>query len=475
VHGVLLGDLPPFRVDDVNDGAQAVVRVKPLGAGGGGGESSSLSGVSHVRYTAGVKGDSSSGNGTSKGAASLSVGGTKYAYPAHVLGAEHDNASVFDAFMPVRLAGFLAGYNVNVMAYGQTGSGKTHTMFGPPGIMARAGSGKLGDGVHTDYGLFPRSVLALFHAVQRLRSAAETEGTRRSFVLTASAVELLLAGNLDMVVKSKQERAAALGSLTATGVTIDKTQDPPRMFGMVEVQLDSLVDVKRVFRAIASRNTAATGLNDTSSRSHCFVWLTLRVYDGATDKLRTSRMQFVDLAGSERVGVAHHGETNWRTAHTEAINGMVTNFSLTMLGAAVRQLVASKRSKAHVSLRTYIMDLVLLLGDSLKGHALTAVFICISQAPANTSQCKHALNFGRDYSRLPVGRKRRSPWRKVGKLPQELAATARGHKAKLAAGVKGGRYQAMRRAMAVDCQQQSEIVRKLLDMASKVTTVDSSV
>ena len=54
---------------------------------------------------------------------------------------EADQAALYDAFMPKRVAAFLDGVNVNVMAYGQTGSGKTHTMFGPPGIMARAASG----------------------------------------------------------------------------------------------------------------------------------------------------------------------------------------------------------------------------------------------------------------------------------------------------------------------------------------------
>jgi len=36
------------------------------------------------------------------------------------------------------------GYEVNVLAFGQTGSGKTHTIFGPPGLMERAGNGEFG-------------------------------------------------------------------------------------------------------------------------------------------------------------------------------------------------------------------------------------------------------------------------------------------------------------------------------------------
>ena len=443
------GDLvvPPFNVEDINDGGQAVVRVKPLGAGGGGVEHSSHGGASNVVADC------------RKGM--VCVAGREFTYPAHVLGDEHDNQAVFREFMPARIAGFLAGYDVNVMAHGQTGSGKTHTMFGPPGIMERAGAGKLGDGVHKDYGLFPRAVIATYHAVQKLRAES---GGARSFVLTASAVELA-GGNLDMVVKSRKERAQAMRTWSWTacaGVALDKKVHPPRLYGMVEVELDSMAAVQRMFRAIASRNTAATGMNDASSRSHCFVWLTLRAYDRAEDAVRTSRMQFVDLAGSERLAAAH-GDATVKDGNMELINGMITNFSLSMLSTAVRAMVRSKRSKARVSSRSFLVDLVALLEQSLTGTAITAVFICISQAPANASQSKHSLDFGSQFAKLPIGRKRAARWRKVRGLADELEAESRAHLAMLAAGIKGARYQALRGAMATDCAQQARFLKQLKD------------
>ena len=95
-----------------------------------------------------------------------------------------DQAALYDHFMPPRIRQFLDGVNVNVMAYGQTGSGKTHTMFGPPGIMARAASGQLGDGVCAEYGLFPRGVLEIFDAVEAMKAKhdvkAPCDGTVRS-------------------------------------------------------------------------------------------------------------------------------------------------------------------------------------------------------------------------------------------------------------------------------------------------------
>ena len=123
-----------------------VVRVKPLGAGGGGGERSSVTGVSTVSY----------GNN------SINVGSKSYSYPKMVIGPEVEQEALFNEFMPSRIQGFFDGFNVNVIAYGQTGSGKTHTMFGTPGILRDAALGKFGHEVTPNYGLFPRGMIAIF-------------------------------------------------------------------------------------------------------------------------------------------------------------------------------------------------------------------------------------------------------------------------------------------------------------------------
>ena len=143
------------------------------------------------------------------------------------------------------------------------------------------------------------------------------------------------------------------------GVAIDRTTKPPRLYGQTELPLESDADVLRVFGAIASRNTAGTGLNDSSSRSHCFAFVTLHVHDDAARTVRTSRFQFVDLAGSERLKDAHNGLANWRTDGMEVVAGMVTNFSLMMLSSCTRALVDAQRrgTAKNFSFRAYIGDL----------------------------------------------------------------------------------------------------------------------
>ena len=79
---------------------------------------------------------------------------------------------------------------------------------------------------------------------------------------------------------------------------------------MLEHELQSREDLKFVYDTISTRNTAGTLMNDSSSRSHCFAFLTLRLYDRTKDTVRTSRFQFCDLAGTERMKEAH-GIQSW--------------------------------------------------------------------------------------------------------------------------------------------------------------------
>ena len=111
---------------------------------------------------------------------------------------------------------------------------------------------------------------------------------------------------------------------------------------MTEKILESMADIRELFAALATRNTAATMMNDSSSRSHCFAFLTLRIHDKQSDAIRTSRFQFVDLAGSERLKDAHGQDAKWKEGG-EALNGMITNYSLMMLSSCARQLVDAQR------------------------------------------------------------------------------------------------------------------------------------
>ena len=220
-----------------------------------------------------------------------------------------------------------------------------------------------------------------------------------NWALTASAVELTWTeGTLDMFVKAEARQSVKKGNEVTTSVSLDKAATPPRLFGMIEKRLEDLADLKTFFEAISVRNTAATGSNDSSSRSHCFVFLTLRVL--FKEILRTSRFQFCDLAGSERQDMAHGGKSIKESQ--SSYEGMLTNYTLMMLSKCVRDLVEFKNSPDKFSFRSYVFELIMLLQESLVGTALTLVVICCSSAPANAANSAQALEFGEVFSRLSV-------------------------------------------------------------------------
>ena len=439
---------------NVDDGGLAIVRVKPMGAGGGGIE---RSGTDLKDGDGALKFDYESIDVQTKHSVK------KFTYPRHVVGPELDNEGLYQQFLPSRIDAFFEGINVNVMCYGQTGTGKTHTIFGTPGIMERAGRGDYGISVTKDYGIFPRALLEIFS-----RSKSATPG---QIVLTCSAIELSMLGNKCMFDTGRKKASQGLCSAEAYGVTIDKRAKPPKMYGMEEVVLETEEDVLRTFRAIATRNTAGTGMNDSSSRTHCFAFLKLYVKEGAND-VRVTRFQFVDLAGSERLKDAS-GTTDFRDSD-QAFTGMLTNYSLTMLLQAIRALVhqrgreRKKKTKPKpFSFRAYLFDLVLLLSESLEGEALTAVIVCVSQSPANASQSAFALDFGSEFAKL---RLRGVPKKSVSMAAMvKVAEKARKEAAaKLKAGVSV-KYTNIRKAQLLEAKQTLGVMGRLGAVGGAVT------
>ena len=66
---------------------------------------------------------------------------------------------------------------------------------------------------------------------------------------------------------------------------------PPTLIGQMEVDVcENSEALYKVWSALATRNTAGTAMNDTSSRSHCFASLNLYAYTEANGTVRMSRL-----------------------------------------------------------------------------------------------------------------------------------------------------------------------------------------
>ena len=96
----------------------------------------------------------------------------------------------------------------------------------------------------SQYGLFPRGMIELFTRLQTLQGTA----TDVRYVMTVSAVELALEGNLDMFIKSQSLSNCTVSQFGASdpgvnGVSLDRTCSPPRLYGMTEVPDCLLVEL----------------------------------------------------------------------------------------------------------------------------------------------------------------------------------------------------------------------------------------
>ena len=308
-----------------------------------------------------------------------------------------------------------------------------------------------------------------YNKVEALRA---TSGGEKQYVLTGSAVELSMMGNEDMLARDEMARRRAQASAKGAwngdnlGITIDPTKTPPALYGMTELPLDSPADLRKMYKAISTRNTAGTGMNDSSSRSHCFAVLMLHVHDAKTATVRTSRFQMVDLAGSERLKDAHGGSKSPFAGgfgpENQALNGVVTNYGLMLLSSCARALLEARRRKRPFSFRAYLHDLPLLLQDSMTGAAATACFVCLSQAPDNTLQSKYALDFGEVFAKLsakPV----RAPAVPLTKILKPLTGLLTEAERKLAGpGPKSGgnRYAMLRLGQAKHCEQRLAVMKR---------------
>ena len=85
----------------------------------------------------------------------------------------------------------------------------------------------------------------------------------------------------------------------------------------------------------------------------------------------------------------------------------------------------------------------------MTGHALTAIFVCLSQAPDNTAQSKFALDFGEVFAQLAV-RPRQRPFEPIAAIVKRNQAQLKEAEARC-----GGtdKYAVIRAAQVKRCTQ----------------------
>ncbi|XP_073930387.1 kinesin-like protein KIF16B isoform X4 [Castor canadensis] len=200
------------------------------------------------------------------------------------------------------------GYNACVFAYGQTGSGKSYTMMGNSG----------------DSGLIPRICEGLFSRINET-----TRWDEASFRTEVSYLEIYNERVRDLL-RRKSSKTFNL-----------RVREHPKEGPYVEDLSKHLVqnygDVEELMDAgNINRTTAATGMNDVSSRSHAIftIKFTQAKFDSEMPCETVSKIHLVDLAGSERADAS--GATGVRLKEGGNINK-----SLVTLGNVISALAIS--------------------------------------------------------------------------------------------------------------------------------------
>ncbi|XP_027112137.2 kinesin-like protein KIN-7E [Coffea arabica] len=239
------------------------------------------------------------------------------------------------------------GINSTIFAYGQTSSGKTYTMNGI-----------------TEY-----TVADIYDYIQKHEE--------RAFVLKFAAMEIY-----NEVVRDL---------LSTDNTPLRLLDDPERGTIIERLTEETLRDWNHLKELLsiceAQRQIGETSLNETSSRSHQILRLTIessaREFIGKDNSTTlAASVNFVDLAGSERASQA-------LSVGQRLKEGCHINRSLLTLGTVIRKL--SKGRHGHVNYRD--SKLTRILQPSLGGNARTAIICTLSPARSHVEQSRNTLLF----------------------------------------------------------------------------------
>ncbi|KAM6432986.1 kinesin-like protein KIF16B isoform 2-T2 [Rhynochetos jubatus] len=259
------------------------------------------------------------------------------------------------------------GYNACVFAYGQTGSGKSYTMMGNAG----------------DAGLIPRICEGLFSKISE-----KTKRNEASFRTEVSYLEIYNERVRDLL----RRKSSKTNNLRIR----EHPKEGPYVEDLSKHLVQNYTDVEELMDAgNLNRTTAATGMNDVSSRSHAIFTInfTQAKFDSEMPCETVSKIHLVDLAGSERADAT--GATGVRLKEGGNINK-----SLVTLGNVISALAdlsqdainpLSKKKQVFVPYRDSV--LTWLLKDSLGGNSKTIMIATISPADVNYGETLSTLRY----------------------------------------------------------------------------------
>eukprot|EP01035_Chromulina_nebulosa_P018355 gene18355-24048_t len=231
-----------------------------------------------------------------------------------VFGSSTSQKNVYNTTMKKLIVDLINGFNVTALVYGQTGSGKTFTMFGSdPNSYVNRQTNKSSNCIQSGDGIIPR------------QPCGHSKVSSQRYVLQGAAERIIT--NLSDIFTALNEGES----------------------------------VKR---------TAATAMNDRSTRAHSLVILSITQTNMATNVKRCSKLFLADLGGSEQV----------KKSQVEAGKSGRTNQALGFeLGDHMREAI-------YINL-------------GLGGNSRTSMIICNRMEGIHINETMTTLRFGAENER----------------------------------------------------------------------------
>ncbi len=336
----------------------------------------------------------------SRGCAQVITGPHSFSYDHVFGGGGKGSDKLYEECVAPLVDGLFGGYNATVFAYGQTGSGKTYTMGSAFPQMCS----------DEERGVIPKAMDAIFQRIACMKDSKE-------FTIKVGFVEI-----------HKEEIKDLLAVRTSTSTSVHIREVPGggiMLAGVNEVEVNNQSEMIAVLeRGTCLRATAATGMNQRSSRSHAIFTISVEQRSAiARDADRNARvggsrssrknseeseerndsdesdedaettdvdldeaylcakMHLVDLAGSERL-------KRTKTEGQRLQEGIKINKGLLALGNVINAL---SENKQHVPYRD--SKLTRMLQDSLGGNSRTLMIACVSPADVNMEESLNSLRY----------------------------------------------------------------------------------
>ncbi|KAL0461907.1 UNVERIFIED_CONTAM: Kinesin-like protein KIN-8B [Sesamum latifolium] len=268
----------------------------------------------------------------------------------YAFGPNCSNWDVYERSIRSTILGVVQGLNATIFAYGSTGSGKTYTMVG----------------TQDDPGLMVLSLNTIFYLIEKDNSSDD-------FEVTCSYLEVYNEVIYDLLVKSSGH--------------LELREDPDQgivVAGLRSIKVNSADKILELLNLGNSRRkTESTEVNETSSRSHAVleISLTRKQQKEYPNQVIRGKLSLVDLAGSERASETNSGGQKLR-------DGANINRSLLALANCINALgKRQKKGLAYVPYRN--SKLTRILKDGLSGNSQTVMIATISPAD---NQYHHTVN-----------------------------------------------------------------------------------